>query len=242
MAPPEDDHELTPEQETHVRRLLADARHTEPTPDAVVARLDRVLTDLAEEPSREATVVRLADRRRRAATMLVVAAASVAAVVGIGAVISNTGGGQADMADSGDAEMDEAPAAAAEEDTESGSQNRVSDGSALYATRKRMPYELQSDRFARGAEALKAQAAALRDFSGDEDQAAPELANGDLARVQGRTVCDPGAWGGGTYLAVVYDGAEGWVVLRRPQGDTQVADLFLCGSESVVRSVTLPFP
>ena len=43
------DGELTPEQEAEVRRLLADARHTEPMPDAVVARLDRVLADLHPE-------------------------------------------------------------------------------------------------------------------------------------------------------------------------------------------------
>ena len=39
----------SPEQEDRMRRLLADARHDEPVPDDVVARLDRVLADLRAE-------------------------------------------------------------------------------------------------------------------------------------------------------------------------------------------------
>lgn len=240
MARHEDDRELNPEQEAHVRRLLADARHTEPTPDAVVARLDRVLADLAGEPAREATVVRLADRRRRAATMLVGAAAAVVAVVGIGAVVSNTGGGgDAEQATSGEVE---APGAAADEDTASGAESQGDGGAAYRLSPRRMPFSVQAEEFARDAALLKSQAVALSDLGPEEDQSAPELRGTDLDRVTNRSVCEPGAWGAGNYVAVLYDGAEGWVVLRRPQGDTQIADLFLCGSEVVVRSVTLPHP
>ena len=242
MARHEDDRELDPEQEAHVRRLLADARHTEPTPDAVVARLDRVLADLAGEPAREATVVRLADRRRRAATMLVAAAASVVAVVGIGAVVSNTGGGgDAETAASGEAE-DAGAAPEAAEDTASGAQGPAGDGAAYRLTQRRMPFAVKAEDFARDADLLQSQAAALSDFGYEGDPAAPELDGSSLDRVTNRSVCEPGGWGAGNYVAVLYDGAEGWVVLRHPQGDTQIADLFLCGSEAVVRSVTLPHP
>ena len=41
--------ELTPEQESEVRRLLAEARHDEPIPAEVADRLDRVLADLARD-------------------------------------------------------------------------------------------------------------------------------------------------------------------------------------------------
>ena len=41
--------ELTPEQESEVRRLLAEARHDEPVPADVAARLDDVLADLTRE-------------------------------------------------------------------------------------------------------------------------------------------------------------------------------------------------
>ena len=66
-------------------------------------------------------------------------------------------------------------------------------------------------------------------------------ASQDLSSAR-RDVCEPGAWGRGRYVPVSYDKAPGWLVLRKPQGDSQVADLFLCGSEVVVRSVTLPYP
>src|SRR5687767_6234813 len=77
---PEQD--LTPEQEAQVRRLLSDARHTDPMPGDVVARLDRVLAGLGDDSAREATVVRLSDRRRTATRWLVAAAAVV--VLGVG--------------------------------------------------------------------------------------------------------------------------------------------------------------
>ena len=95
---------------------------------------------------------------------------------------------------------------------------------------------------ARDADLLQSRAAALSDFGYDEDATTPELTGSSLDRARNRSVCEPGAWGAGNYVAVLYDGAEGWVVLRQPQGDTQIADLFLCGSESAVRSVTLPHP
>lgn len=246
MAQHQDDPELSPEQEAQVRRLLADARHTDPVPDAVVARLDRVLADLAGEPTRAATVVRLADRRRRAATMLVAAAACVAAVIGVGQIVSNTG----DV----DAASPTSDAAGGVEEQEGGLDesgsipggNSLTEGRATYdLSGRRMPFSLQADEFARDAAMLKSQATVVSGYAeGDQstDAVGPEPARESLDRVGNRTVCDPGAWGRGSYLAVLYDDAEGWVVLRRPQGETQIADLFLCGSESVVRSVTLPYP
>ena len=39
---------------------------------------------------------------------------------------------------------------------------------------------------------------------------------------------------------VVLDGESGWLVYRPPRGDTQVVDLFLCGTDSPERSATLP--
>jgi len=236
---PEQD--LTPDQEADVRRLLADARHTEPTPDTVVARLDRVLAGLADEPAREATVVRLADRRRRAATMLVAAAASVAAVIGVGQVLSGSRGGETDSASSGDAgAVPESGADAPEaqsDDSDRVEHNGITDRDrANNVSRKLAPLAVQSDEFAADAETLKS--LALQGYAEYEQ----DETTSSLRRARDRTVCEPGGWGRGSYVAVVYDDAEGWVVLRQPQGETQIADLFLCGSESVVRSVTLPYP
>lgn len=241
------DPELSPEQEAQVRRLLADARHTEPTPDAVVARLDRVLAGLAEEPAREATVVRLADRRRRAAAMLLGAAASVVGVVWIGQLMTGSGAddaGSSPTAESADSAVAGSAGESEEESSTEGGADR--NGALSYdLTQLRKPYALKSEDFSRDADVLQDQAETLSGYFADDGTAPTEAAgsarNG-LRRADGRTVCEPGDWGRGQYVAVLYDRAEGWVVLRRPQGDTQVADLFLCGSEVVVRSVTLPYP
>ena len=60
--------ELTPEQESAVRRLLAEARHDAPIPTDVADRLDTVLAGLTrDEPGSPgvAPVIDLAARRRR---------------------------------------------------------------------------------------------------------------------------------------------------------------------------------
>ena len=53
---------LDPAEDERIRRLLADARHTEPMPEAVVARLDRVLAGLSDDRTERAE---RADRGRR---------------------------------------------------------------------------------------------------------------------------------------------------------------------------------
>ena len=54
--------------------------------------------------------------------------------------------------------------------------------------------------------------------------------------------CRLRAWGSGTLVPVEYDGVPAVLVLRAPRGDTQVADLYLCGDPDPVRSITLPAP
>lgn len=84
-----------PEQDA-VRRLLAEARHDEPMPDDVRARLDHVLAGLTAERhevrSTEPVVDLAARRRRRRRTSLLAAAAIVVAGVGIGQMVDTTGG------------------------------------------------------------------------------------------------------------------------------------------------------
>jgi len=43
-------------------------------------------------------------------------------------------------------------------------------------------------------------------------------------------------------VAVRYAGSRGALVFRRPRGDTQVVDLYLCGRDEPTRSITLPAP
>ncbi len=108
---PEQDPELTPEQEARVRRLLAEAR-PHPTRDAlppeVATRLDATLTALVEDPTTAplgaapagtaegstagAVTVLAARRRRHVGGLLLAAAAVVVAAVGIGQVADFDGG------------------------------------------------------------------------------------------------------------------------------------------------------
>lgn len=224
----EPDQTLTPEQEAQVRRLLADAQHTDPMPADIVARLDRVLDGLDAEPARAATVVSLAGRRRRATSLLVAAAAVVVVGVGLNQVIDGFGGS---------AQEASSPAAESVQDEDSG------DGEAPESSGGEA--EPQSPADARALAKVRAQAfaddaAALRDnvAAYDYDLADGERVDQELAA----HVCPTGAWGAGRYVAVRYAGNPGWIVFRRPQGDTQVADLFLCGSELARRSLTLPYP
>src|SRR4051812_49911056 len=77
----------TPDEEL-VRRLLADARHDEPMPADVAARLDGVLDDLRAEGDRAAAATPLRPRRgvRRRGRWAVGLAAAAAVVVGGAAV------------------------------------------------------------------------------------------------------------------------------------------------------------
>ena len=107
---------LDPAEDERIRRLLADARHTEPMPEAVVARLDRVLSGLSDdrteraERADRAEVVDLMARRRRTVGQLLVAAAAVVAVgFGITQVLPDMGGSS-----DGDAQETTAGGAAAD--------------------------------------------------------------------------------------------------------------------------------
>ncbi len=230
---------LTPAQDADVRRLLAEARHTEPTPEHVIARLDATLAELAGEPVREATVVNLADRRRKAATMLVAAAAVIVVGIGVAQVLPRGGAGEssttsADVDISGESGANELPGLdSAPESAEGGGAARPGNRQAG----KRVPLVLSAQNFARDAATLQARRGELA-----YDRQSQDATNGKkLARASDQDVCDPGGWGRGRYVAVVYAKAPGWVVLRRPQGDSQIVDLFLCGSETAARSVTLPY-
>jgi hypothetical protein len=230
---------LTPEQDQEVRRLLGEARHTDPMPPDVVARLDRVLDDLSDEPSRRAPVVHLARRRRRVASLLVAAAAVVVVGIGIGQVVGTVGSsdGDADTAgsaaeDQGDRNLSEAGGgdnAAPERDPGSdtlGDQDFVS--GKLFKLR---PEELSMD-------LVKVQAYA---DASNSLAAAPKDNPTRVYRKVSRA-CRSGDWGTGTFVPVKYGSQQGVVVFRRPLGDVQVAEVYLCGNPDPVRSLTLPAP
>lgn len=225
----EHDQQLTPAQETEVRRLLAGARHTEPMPADVADRMDRVLAGLADHPSdtsATAPVTRLAERRRRVVTLLVAAAAVVVVGIGLGQVISTSGGPDAMQSeDTAAGAAEQEPGAAADE-----RDSRVTADASEPVTLVRPGRFTDDVRRLRGA------------VTPTEAEGAPAPQVDARGRRLGKAGCEPGDWGPGVYRPVKYGRSTGYVVFRPAHGDTQVADLFLCGSDDVVRTVTLPSP
>ena len=231
--------DLSPDH-AEVRRLLAAARHDEPMPDEVAQRLDRVLAGLAEEPRRAAPVTHLATRRRRAAGLLLAAAAAVAIGIGVGQVV-DTGTDSPKSLSSADRDESDAGGAAAE----------VEDGEAEAAPEDaaEAPGLPTGGSLSGDGQDTKTFAQLTRREYGDQvadlraQRSTDELDRAGLSAssATGET-CRSDTWGAGTFVPVRYEGIPAVLVLRRARGDTQVADLFLCGDSEPHRSVTLPAP
>jgi hypothetical protein len=231
----DDDPGLTPEQEQRVRRLLTDARHTEPMPGDVAARLDRVLAELAHDEEVAPPVPLTSRRRRRAVTMLVAAAAVVVGGIGLGQVLGSTGGDQDSMSTVDRASgAEDAPSA-----TDSGAAtnggadsltptppNGVQDGRSAYALPG--PVRVRSQRFASDVRHVQRLLAARATAPNHHGTRVPAFS------------CKPGDWGAGLFVPASYRGEPTVLVFRPVRGDTQVVDLFQCDSDEALRSVTLP--
>ena len=234
--------DLSPDH-AEVRRLLADARHDEPMPDEVAQRLNRVLAGLAEEPAREAPVAHLATRRRRATGLLLAAAAVVAIGIGVGQVV-DTGTDTAEYLTTADRDESGAGRAAAEEE-DGEAEAAPEDG----ADAPGVPTDGSITDEGRATQDAPALAQLTRQEYGDQvvelraqrSTAALGEAGLSASYAAGET-CRSDTWGAGTFVPVRYEGIPAVLVLRRARGDTQVADLFLCGDSEPHRSVTLPAP
>ncbi|QYJ03293.1 hypothetical protein KUV85_13265 [Nocardioides panacisoli] len=243
----------TPEEEARLRRLLADARATEPMPDDVAQRLDATLAELGRERDAAAggDVVPLARRKRRAMVGLLAAAAVVVvAGVGVTEVLRDNGAGDAQTA----SEAAEEPSATAAD------RSRLQDGSALEqqapegaddsaaapeesaSQRRDLPVEVRESqgrpprvrmqRLERDALRVR------RDLPGRGSQR-PDTAI--LFAPQGFT-CEPEAWGAGVFAAVRYGARNAVLAYREPSEQNQVVEVLQCGTGAVLRSVTLAAP
>lgn len=236
------DRDLTPDEEERVRRLLADARHTEPMPDDVVARLDAVLADLGEESAPSVTVVTSLDaaRRRRGRGRALLVAAAAVTVLGVGTpalmnALTGMGVSSNDSATSG--EMPEAASEgkgardnAQSDDQPEGQPAGSGDQFESAPDPASPPAALSSHRF-------KAQ---VRKYAADADALLRDNETQDYSAVG---ACVPQeAWGSGDLLPATYDGELGMLVYRAPRGDVQRVDLYLCGTRTPVRSVLIPMP
>jgi hypothetical protein len=256
VSEPED---LTPEEE-QVRRLLADARHTQPVPDDVAARLDAVLADLRDEDPTSpvpVTVVQqpadlAAARRRRHNVRSWLVAAAAVVVVGIGVnqvahldVSADDSGGSADTSA-------EAGAAGGGDELQSGRADaqEPTDGAQDYDSAfSRAPVRLDPDRF--GAQVTRLRTADLIRVNGTASSLSGSgSASADSPRPEAqddvhdayKATCPTTGWGHGRAVPVRYGGRPGVLVFRPVRGDTQVVDLFVCGSDHTERSITLPAP
>jgi hypothetical protein len=231
-----DERDLTPEQEARVARLLADARHDEPMPDDVAARLDRVLAGMAGEriagpSSTPAPVVDLAARRRRRTmSLLAAAAAVVVAGVGFGQLVGPQGGDDSDSG--GTSQANDAPGPAS------------GDAAAPERAESLGPAELEAlGEPARITEkSFAVQVRKLQDRPGVRSYASDD-AMMDGSQLTGVDFpCGPAEYGAGKLVAVRYNGHPAVLAYRPPSGETQVVDLLQCGSGEAIRSTTLPLP
>ena len=222
-----------------VRRLLAEARHTEPMPDDVAARMERVLAGLGDEttsvaPVRPAAaeVVPITAHRRRRAVQLLVAAAAV--VVG-GVVVSHwhpsssSDSTTADTAAGSEAqanEPDNQSLNGTDKATRKQDGPRSPDRAKPLVRHDRLvvrPRHFADDALA-GRQLLHTKAAdTTHDFAAPSD-------------------CSVGTGHRSELLAALYQGAPAALLYRHAQDSAQIVDLFVCGSTTPIRTITLPVP
>jgi len=96
-------------------------------------------------------------------------------------------------------------------------------------------YDLSPDRFG-------VQAARLQSAQRALDYSSHTTGGRTNAGAEPGPTCTLADVGPGRVVAVRYAGSPGALVFRRPRGDTQVVDLYLCGRDEPTRSITLPAP
>ncbi len=234
--------ELPPEQEAAVRRLLVDARATDPLPEDVAARLDRVLAGLGEEAgtgSPTGHVLAPPWRRRRATALLVAAAAVVALGVGLGQLDggNDTNGSGADTA----VNAERAPTALVE-DGESGAAPTPSVEPPLVqdaAPETTGPVgRVRAGHFTADVNQLRR--AIPEDAPEGEFVQLPRAQLPKDYVVSGRAFeCPPAPWGPGVLVPVYFDGTPAVLAYRPATGESQIVELLRCGTGESLRSTTL---
>jgi hypothetical protein len=249
---PDEERELTPQQEADVRRLLGEARATEPLPAEVAARLEQVLIGLGEErggarPVAAGHVVALATRRRRATYLLVAATAVVAVGIGLGQVVNTQGGSDSDSGGAADTSVSaERVAPSAQEDRVSGeaAEPESTDGADFDSGATTPPLSetragrVRTASFTADANQLRR---ALPDQSADGEfvqLAADQLPPGYVLGPRAFD-CAAASWGHGVLVPVYVDGTPAVLAYRPVTGESQVVDLLQCGTGEKLRSATL---
>ncbi|HET7070828.1 MAG TPA: hypothetical protein VFI40_08390 [Nocardioides sp.] len=220
-----------------VRRLLADARHTEPMPDDVADRMNALLARLGDETPaaraegspRPAPVVPIAAHRRRRAASLLVAAAAI--VVGGVAVAPHIHGGSSGGSAATTAGEDRAAGQSSQSLGSTGSDQTRSPEAVQPPTGHLPPVQVRDGRVV----------VRPQHFSTDALQARQRLSSMSLDAQAHRLQCADVPTDAPT-VAAEYLNAPAALVFRRAQGSSQVVDLYVCGDARPIRSATLPAP
>ena len=253
MTPSDSRDDLPPEQAA-VRRMLEDARHDEPVPPDVAARLDTVLAELSAErggraapspgagaptadpPRPAAPVVDLGARRRRGVGVaLMAAAAVVVAGVGIGQVIQV--GGQSDDAGAGSAADSDYAESGSDGSEKSAPEAEVGeDGAPLDAARERLVPDVSSGSL---REDLDAALVAVRGAQAS-GTAGPDDSGAESSLRSACPPVDEASVGAGRQVPVTFDGRRALAVYRVPQGGRREVDVYLCDSDVLAASAVIP--
>lgn len=217
-------------EDDQIRRLLAEAQHTEPIPPDVAGRMDGVIADLRADRPVRPTVTDLgaARRRRHARTLLIAAAVVIVTGIGIDQLRGLSLGSADDSAGGSGADS----GVAAESDAGGGrqdDQDGVRSAEAPAQDYLARAVRIEPDRFAEQVARLQ-----------DHRHLADTPVSGAAVAVPKSAECPPP--GRGRVVGVRYAGSPGVLVYRPAHGDTQVVDLILCGRPGTYRSITLPVP
>jgi hypothetical protein len=211
-----------------VRRLLADARHTGPMPDDVVARMDDVLAGLRREAADAPVVVPLYRRRRTKAAGMLVAAA----VIVVGGVVA------ARQLPSFGPEATSAGSAA-------GQENAPAQGGSGGHTRQ-PGTQFQGKQTAGQAPVVRHGRVVVHPGRFTADALAGRRLLQQLSATKGDHLetarCPSVPSGAARVLEATYERAPAALVYRRPSDSSQVVDLYVCGTSQPIRSTTLPAP
>ncbi|MDX6373083.1 MAG: hypothetical protein QOD98_2071 [Nocardioidaceae bacterium] len=231
--------ELTPEQESEVRRLLAEARHDEPVPTDVADRLDTVLAGLSrDEPGAAglAPVIDLAARRRRrnAAALLAGAAAVIVAGFAIGQVIdptsssNDTAGSSADTADRAGGAGEKAQASSPSLDGSSVNPPATAplplNPQVLRLTSKHLARDLNDQ---------------LMSYSAASSDAVRGPTGTTFSAVGCTQPAPSNKFGLGDFFPALYDHTPAVLALRAPADGRQRADVLDCGTADLLATVTI---
>lgn len=230
------DPELTPAREAQVRRVLADARHTDPMPADVVTRLDAVLAGLATEDARaSAPVISIAAPRGRIRRRWAGGLAAAAAVAVLGYAVPQVVGqsGGTDSA-STDRSVQQVPATEDDGPTPpSGAESR---------DRPTLPDPSDPEHAKVPQQVFELHPQHLRSDLRELTAARPAPTSADRDESNALSSCKDPGWGPGERVAIVWQDQPGVAVLREPDATGQRIDVYLCGESEPVRSDVVPEP